>query len=136
MESEAPGGIGLRSVGMPRGAFEAYFGGWDRDAVVVDDDSRAICDLRARHLSVGKDPRQRYDPDQESHQPHAIPSRFEPQVIKLHLARCEFSFLNRRHLGWTTMARGCSTARSAPPRSEEHTLNSSHGYISYAVFCL
>src|SRR2546422_5765787 len=22
------------------------------------------------------------------------------------------------------------------PRSEEHTLNSSHGYISYAVFCL
>src|SRR5687768_17974545 len=23
-----------------------------------------------------------------------------------------------------------------PARSEEHTLNSSHGYISYAVFCL
>src|SRR2546422_11165183 len=34
-----------------------------------------------------------------------------------------------------------SRARAAPPirprpRSEEHTLNSSHGYISYAVFCL
>src|SRR5687768_17910217 len=27
-------------------------------------------------------------------------------------------------------------ARSAHARSEEHTLNSSHGYISYAVFCL
>src|SRR2546429_6799064 len=27
-------------------------------------------------------------------------------------------------------------ARSAHGRSEEHTLNSSHGYISYAVFCL
>src|SRR2546422_6344025 len=28
--------------------------------------------------------------------------------------------------------------RSYPPRtrSEEHSLNSSHGYISYAVFCL
>src|SRR3989449_9105540 len=25
---------------------------------------------------------------------------------------------------------------SKPGRSEEHTLNSSHGYISYAVFCL
>src|SRR5687768_18574485 len=26
--------------------------------------------------------------------------------------------------------------RSGYARSEEHTLNSSHGYISYAVFCL
>src|SRR2546422_5424545 len=32
-----------------------------------------------------------------------------------------------------------SLFRPRPPegsRSEEHTLNSSHGYISYAVFCL
>src|SRR2546422_7627650 len=27
-------------------------------------------------------------------------------------------------------------AAGADPRSEEHTSNSSHGYISYAVFCL
>src|SRR2546422_8570677 len=27
-------------------------------------------------------------------------------------------------------------ARRRCPRSEEHTSNSSHGYISYAVFCL
>src|SRR5687768_18242156 len=26
--------------------------------------------------------------------------------------------------------------KSSEHRSEEHTLNSSHGYISYAVFCL
>src|SRR2546422_8113768 len=29
-----------------------------------------------------------------------------------------------------------STQLAALLRSEEHTLNSSHGYISYAVFCL
>src|SRR2546422_4663243 len=28
------------------------------------------------------------------------------------------------------------TQNTADPRSEEHRLNSSHGYISYAVFCL
>src|SRR2546422_6330111 len=36
--------------------------------------------------------------------------------------------------GWAGSHRG---QKSAPAcRSEEHTLNSSHGYISYAVFCL
>src|SRR5687768_2616771 len=31
----------------------------------------------------------------------------------------------------------CRTSRpTSRPRSEEHTLNSSHGYTSYAVFCL
>src|SRR5216684_9044425 len=29
-----------------------------------------------------------------------------------------------------------SPAYGQTPRSEEHTSNSSHGYISYAVFCL
>src|SRR2546430_4538735 len=33
-------------------------------------------------------------------------------------------------------ARASWPARFAVPRSEEHTLNSSHSQISYAVFCL
>src|SRR5216684_9294424 len=32
--------------------------------------------------------------------------------------------------------RGVSNGAARRARSEEHTLNSSHGYISYAVFCL
>src|SRR5258707_7319331 len=30
----------------------------------------------------------------------------------------------------------CGQVKILPPRSEEHTLNSSHANISYAVFCL
>src|SRR2546422_11113235 len=31
---------------------------------------------------------------------------------------------------------GASVSGTSGTRSEEHSLNSSHGYISYAVFCL
>src|SRR5215472_16079983 len=74
MESEAPGGIALRTVGMPRGIFERYFGGWDRDAILVDNDSRAIGELRSTNLGAGKDTRESDDPDRQPNQPHRIPS--------------------------------------------------------------
>src|SRR6266550_6366864 len=40
---------------------------------------------------------------------------------------------------WAAAARQALVASGGPTRgsrSEEHTLNSSHGYISYAAFCL
>src|SRR5205809_3304646 len=40
----------------------------------------------------------------------------------------------RRPCGARAWRRGVAGAPGS--RSEEHTLNSSHGYISYAVFCL
>src|SRR6266436_9519977 len=43
-------------------------------------------------------------------------------------------FRSRRDSGWTTPCRRCRTCRSADRKSTR--LNSSHGYISYAVFCL
>src|SRR2546422_4773791 len=38
--------------------------------------------------------------------------------------------------GVAVAANLCPVAIGTETRSEEHTLNSSHGYISYAVFCL
>src|SRR2546422_3171190 len=49
------------------------------------------------------------------------------------------STLERTSASCSTRITSCSRCGTGPtrlPRSEEHTSNSSHGYISYAVFCL
>src|SRR2546422_2312987 len=59
--------------------------------------------------------------------------------------RCGMFYVNQRWLGGTltnfatirkSIARLKKLEEMKETRSEEHTSNSSHGYISYAVFCL
>src|SRR2546429_6351183 len=53
--------------------------------------------------------------------------------IRIHILMRDICTQASSRSSYTPRSNSCSLARS---RSEEHTSESSHGYISYAVFCL
>src|SRR5207245_4837187 len=89
--------------------------------------------------------RERQDAEEDARVPHTHEPEHRgdddraddrPEKEQLHRADPEVLDHQRDDVGAHPEIRGVAKYLRVGSRSEEHTLNSSHGSISYAVFCL